>query len=175
MLNDKFLNKINKKKDSSKSMLKTNNADLLTLNGGNELTNTNNTQSDLILLNPISSTTSNTTTNIDLNDPNNLDDRYSVISDSAAWSTDLITNSDSDLESNSPSKYVYSRTNSFQNSDYNSSTFQLNNQPTSSLPPSILNNFANNASFSSAPAVNADLIVKLFKSNLIKNLFLIKF
>ena len=39
------------------------------------------------------------------NDPN-LDDRYSVVSDSAAWSTDLINNSDSDFESNSPSKYT---------------------------------------------------------------------
>ena len=36
----------------------------------------------------------------------NLDDSLSVVSDSAAWSTDLITNSDSDLESNSPSKYT---------------------------------------------------------------------
>jgi len=37
----------------------------------------------------------------------NLDgDRYSTVSDSAAWSTDHINNSDSDLESNSPSKYT---------------------------------------------------------------------
>ena len=37
-----------------------------------------------------------------------MDDRLSVVSDSAAWSTDPINNNscDSDLESNSPSKYT---------------------------------------------------------------------
>lgn len=48
----------------------------------------------------------NTANNIESSDQNLLDDRYSVVSDSAAWSTDLITNSDSDFESNSPSKYT---------------------------------------------------------------------
>ena len=64
---------------------------------------------------------------VDPNDPSNLDDRYSVISDSAAWSTDLITNSDSDLESNSPCKYTstFSRTSSYQMSEY--STHSNNN------------------------------------------------
>ena len=42
----------------------------------------------------------------DVTNEQNLDDSLSVVSDSAAWSTDLITNSDSDLESNSPSKYT---------------------------------------------------------------------
>ncbi len=73
----------------------------------------------------------------DLNDQNNLDDRYSVISDSAAWSTDLVTNSDSDLESNSPCKYTstFSRTSSYQLSDYSahSNNYYCNQQQQSSL------------------------------------------
>lgn len=52
---------------------------------------------------PILSNINNATGN---DNETNLDDRYSVVSDSAAWSTDLINNSDSDFESNSPSKYT---------------------------------------------------------------------
>lgn len=55
-------------------------------------------------------------------------DRFSSVSDSAAWSTDLINNSDSDLESNSPSKYTpystYSSNSSHnQHAPINQSTF----------------------------------------------------
>ena len=39
------------------------------------------------------------------NDPN-IDDRFSVVSDGVAWSTEQIINSDSDLESYSPSKHT---------------------------------------------------------------------
>lgn len=71
-------------------------------------------------------------------DPN-LDDRYSVVSDSAAWSTDLINNSDSDLESASPSKYTPYST-------YSSNSSHTNQHP------SIINNsdFGASNSFSSA-------------------------
>ena len=98
----------------------------------------------------------------DLNDLNQLDDRCSVISDNAAWSTDLITNSDSDLESNSPSKYAssYSRTSSYQNSDFGSSYMNqaaaLNPQTTTTQQST--NSISYNASF-------ADLIV--FKKQLL--------
>jgi hypothetical protein len=61
----------------------------------------------------------------DVTNDQNLDDSVSVVSDSAAWSTDLITNSDSDLESNSPSKYTPYSTYSSNYSGTNNHT-QLN-------------------------------------------------
>ena len=62
----------------------------------------------------------------DVTNDQNLDDSLSVVSDSAAWSTDLITNSDSDLESNSPSKYTPYSTYSSNCSGTNNHTNLLN-------------------------------------------------
>ncbi len=55
-----------------------------------------------MLIPTVNTSQNNAMTDVD----SNLDDRFSVVSDGAAWSTDLINNSDSDLESNSPSKYT---------------------------------------------------------------------
>ena len=75
-------------------------------------------------------------------DPN-LDDRYSVVSDSAAWSTDLINNSDSDLESNSPSKYT----------PY--STYSSNSSHTNTHPSIINNANLAGSDFASAAGTNS--------------------
>ena len=73
----------------------------------------------------------------------NLDDSLSVVSDSAAWSTDLIMNSDSDLESNSPSKYTPYSTYSSNCSGTNNQTALLNqsliNALSSANTPQIAN------------------------------------
>jgi hypothetical protein len=91
-------------------------------------TNLNSNQNNL-LLNPNPINTAAATANNNNSNNNNtldlMDDRFSVVSDSAAWSTDLITNSDSDFESNSPSKYTpYSTYSSYSNNTNN----LLNNQ-----------------------------------------------
>ena len=74
----------------------------------------------------------------DISNDQNLDDSLSVVSESAAWSTDLITNSDSDLESNSPSKYTPYSTYSSTYSGINGS----NNNNTNLLNQNLINSFS---------------------------------
>lgn len=103
-------------------------------------------------------------------------DRLSMVSDSTAWSTDLINNSDSDLESNSPSKYTpystYSSCSSQQRPSINHSAFfqsshSLNqNNSSNSIPNSVINNAQNSVNHASPSIVAAassgiDLIVIL--------------
>ncbi|CAF0809811.1 unnamed protein product [Brachionus calyciflorus] len=71
----------------------------------NNIQNRNASSSNSLANNQINSSNANTNLSTAETDQN-LDDRYSVVSDNAAWSTDMINNSDSDFESNSPSKYT---------------------------------------------------------------------
>lgn len=98
----------------------------------------------------------------------NLDDHYSVVSDTAAWSTEMITNSDSDLESNSPTKYTPYSTYSSNFSGVNSnasmiSTLASMKQPQQPqqqsdfvVPSSSLNNINSSADNSSSNQVNSN-------------------
>lgn len=127
-----------------------------------------NASSSNSLNNPSSQTNQNGISN---NNPNsnetdqNIDDHCSVVSDSAAWSTEMNNNSDSDFESNSPSKYTpYSTYSSNSSSihpalnqsmlnDFVQSTQSLQNPyaPNSNLIP---NNYSISYSSSASSAIN---------------------
>jgi hypothetical protein len=96
-----------------------------------------------------------------------LDDQSSVMSDNVAWSNEVINNSDSDLESNSPSKYTpystvssYSGTgigNSNHHSNIDSSSFDL------TMPITPLTTMTNSANSNAAIAsvTHSDLSLNL--------------
>ena len=73
-----------------------------------------------------------------MDNDSNIDDRFSVTSDQAgAWSTEQIINSDSDLESYSPSKYTPYST-------YSSNSSSHHTRPSIAEFTSLINNQNNN-------------------------------